>query len=728
MAKRTVSAAGTRVKLANKARAKGRNKRPVKRLQSTRTPRKARQTRDTAAPAAQTASGTRHRLASESNDSDDDDVQDQGLASYERRIRPDFHNLATQDMEDMTDELPAEPATRAISASEAPAKVSLRPKPLIDLIVGRRRMIMEYRGLVGGICVAVIANPERNVKRLKALIALLDLRKEDAIFKLAFLKLQSLVAYSLLEVFRDILPSYRLKEDDGSRLEKRLKKETRELQEYEATLLKDYRTYLNKLQRMSECVKKKKSSSFYDAALTGDAGSKEKIAVVGTRCLCNLMLANTSFNYAQVIIESVVPLMSSRLQSLREVSFDSVVRLFREDKTGQVSMMAVKCAGKVIKAQKLAVHPLLLHSFLHLRIKEVTRREDGPDMKAVRERQRKQSKQERKQDKAMLKLRSELKEADAREDQNKKIALHTQILDQIFFVYFRFIKDFIELAEEDVAKNSAIMTPVLEGLGKFAHLINIDFFDDLIALLFRLVVCKRLSDIQMLFCLKTVFTILSGEGAAIAVDPQRFYARFYVSLLHFDVTNDDDSFVTALVECFDKMLLQRKRQVTLSRVLAFSKRLATITVQTSCKASAVCLFLLHSLLHQHSKADLLTDTEHFGSGTFQAEVEEPEFCNATAARLWELHLLRTHYDPCVGRFADTLLRRSHANASKRDFLSKTADQVYAEISSRNNLEHVFSDDLQAKLAGVKRRSCCRPHIADLDYRAIRTLLVQGERQ
>lgn len=51
-------------------------------------------------------------------------------------------------------------------------------------------------------------------------------------------------------------------------------------------------------------------------------------------------------------------------------------------------------------------------------------------------------------------------------------------MDKIFTVYFRILKQM---------SRTNLLAPVLEGLAKFAHLINIEFVDDLIKSLFNLV-------------------------------------------------------------------------------------------------------------------------------------------------------------------------------------------------------------------------------------------------
>ena len=53
----------------------------------------------------------------------------------------------------------------------------------------------------------------------------------------------------------------------------------------------------------------------------------------------------------------------------------------------------------------------------------------------------------------------------------------TEILKFVFVTYFRVLK---------TVGHSPLLSPVLEGLAKFAHLINVDFFNDLMAALHTL--------------------------------------------------------------------------------------------------------------------------------------------------------------------------------------------------------------------------------------------------
>ncbi|VDO27684.1 unnamed protein product [Heligmosomoides polygyrus] len=75
--------------------------------------------------------------------------------------------------------------------------------------------------------------------------------------------------------------------------------------------------------------------------------------------------------------------------------------------------------------------------------------------------------------------------------------------------------------------NVALLEPVLEGLSKFAHLLGVEFFEDIIYTMENLVENKNLRLLDQLYCINTVFVILSGDGQLLNVDPSRFYRSVY---------------------------------------------------------------------------------------------------------------------------------------------------------------------------------------------------------
>jgi len=69
---------------------------------------------------------------------------------------------------------------------------------------------------------------------------------------------------------------------------------------------------------------------------------------------------------------------------------------------------------------------------------------------------------------------------------------------------------------------------------RFAHCININFFQDLVSVIDRLIEEGNLGLREQLHCVQCIFTILSGQAAALNIDPYRFVHRnFSLSLYIF---------------------------------------------------------------------------------------------------------------------------------------------------------------------------------------------------
>lgn len=157
---------------------------------------------------------------------------------------------------------------------------------------------------------------------------------------------------------------------------------------------------------------------------------------------------------------------------------------------------------------------------------------------------------------------------------------------------------------------------------------------------------------EQLHCIQTVFTILSGQGEVLNIDPARFYTHLYKNLLHVNAGknhNDMESIITTL----EHVLIRRRKNITQLRYLAFLKRLMTLSLQILHNGSLSCLSIVKNAMQLNASLDILLDTEiKIGSGKFDPTVEEPEFSNANCTSLFELSLLRRHYHPTVVKLAN----------------------------------------------------------------------------
>uniref|UniRef100_A0A8I5NSL7 Nucleolar complex protein 3 homolog n=1 Tax=Papio anubis TaxID=9555 RepID=A0A8I5NSL7_PAPAN len=494
-------------------------------------------------------------------------------------------------------------------------------------LIERKKKLQEKKMHIAALASAILSDPESNIKKLKELRSMLMEQDPDVA-----VTVRKLVIVSLMELFKDITPSYKIRPLTEAEKSTKTRKETQKLREFEEGLVSQYKFYLENLEQMVKDWKQRKLKKSNVVSLKAYKG----LAEVAVKSLCELLVALPHFNFHNNIIVLIVPLMNDVSKSM-------------------------------------------LKTFLCLRIKEVEVKKDTEDINkpkkfmTFKEKRKSLSRMQRKWKKAEEKLERELREAEASESAEKKLKLHTETLNIVFVTYFRILKK---------AQRSPLLPAVLEGLAKFAHLINVEFFDDLLVVLHTLIESGDLSYQESLHCVQTAFHILSGQGDVLNIDPMKFYTHLYKTLfkLHAGATNEG---VEIVLQCLDVMLTKRRKQVSQQRALAFIKRLCTLALHVLPNSSIGILATTRILMHTFPKTDLLLDSESQGSGVFLPELEEPEYCNAQNTALWELHALRRHYHPIVQRFAAHLIAGAPSEGSgalKPELSRRSAAELFEAYS------------------------------------------------
>ncbi|XP_024120744.1 nucleolar complex protein 3 homolog isoform X2 [Oryzias melastigma] len=541
----------------------------------------------------------------------------------------------------------------------------------------RRRLrvqkLNQKKKIIAGLGAAIISDPFSNMKRVKELRGMM-METDPSVA----VSVRKLVMVSLMEIFKDIAPSYRIRPLTTDEKAVKVKKETQLLREFEEGLVSQYKFFLEDLEQVIKDWKQKKRKRSAAVGLHSYRG----LAQVAVRCLCELLVALPHFNFHNNIIIVLVPLMNEPARKVSELCCDAIRKLFQQDKVGGASLATVRVISGLVKSLNYNVRPEVLRTLLSLRIKEVEVKKDlestAPKKKFMTNKERKKnlSRMQRKWKKAEEKLEKELLEAEASESKQQKIKLHTETLNIVFLVYFRILKK---------AQKSVLLPVVLEGLANFAHLINMEFFDDLLNVLQNLIQSGDLTNRESLHCVQTVFTILSGQGDALNIDPLKFYSQVYKMLpqLNAGVQNDD---VIIVLRCLDSMLIRRRKQVTLQRAMAFVKRLSMLSLHVLPNASVGILAMNRAIMQAFPKCDFLLDNEVQGSGFYLPEVGEPEHCNAQNTALWELHLLQRHYHSVVRRFAAHLTRGAPSEGSAAlgaDLSRRSPPELFEDYSIKD---------------------------------------------
>ncbi|CAH2322087.1 nucleolar complex 3 homolog [Pelobates cultripes] len=563
-----------------------------------------------------------------------------------------------QDDEEMEVEEPAEAVTE-------------EPMPILsteELLIQRKVKLDQRKTQIATLASSILTDPENNIKKLKELRSML--MEQDSTVAVTVRKL---VMLSLMEVFKDITPSYRIRPLTEEEKSSRVKKDTQRIREFEEGLVSQYKFYLENLEQTLKDWKQMKVKKSEVVSVKAYKG----LAEVAVKCLCELMVSLSHFNFHNNIVVLVVPLINDKSKQISEICFEAVKKMLRQDKLGHTSLAAVKIISGLVKSHNYDVRPEVLNILLNLRIKEVEVKKDTEDIApkqkfmSYKEKKKNLSRMQRKWKKAEEKLEKELLEADASENKEKKLKLHTETLNIVFLTYFRILKR---------AQKSVLLPAVLEGLAKFAHLINIEFFDDLLKVLYTLIDSGDLNYRESLHCVQTAFNILSGQGDVLNIDPLKFYTHLYKTLLklHAGVNNDD---ILIALQCLEVMLAKRRKQVSQQRALSFLKRLSTLALHVLPDSCIGILSTNRGIMQTFPKTDILLDNESQGSGLYLPELDEPEYCNAQNTALWELHCLRRHYHPVVRIFAAHLCAGAPSEGS---------EGLRAELSRKSTVE-LFAD-------------------------------------
>ncbi|KAI8611094.1 nucleolar complex-associated protein-domain-containing protein, partial [Chytriomyces sp. MP71] len=481
---------------------------------------------------------------------------------------------------------------------------------------------------------ALIESPDNHMGNLKLMRQIAE-SPDPTIQKLGLL--------SQLTVYRDIVPGYRIRPLTDAEKTVQVSKDVKKIRDFEEAILSNYQAYLQQLetQLRRHCGER------------GDAN----VAVVAMQCMSELLTTLTHFNFRVNLLSAIVSKMGTRRPvQVGAIACNALCKLFDGDVSGEPSLEAVKLIARMIKNKEYKVDEVVLKTFLHLRLKDemaVTSEDDKGNKHRHKKEDKKRKKTEPHVSKKMRKivkadgeLESELKEAEAVVSAEEKQKNHSETLKFVFLTYFRILKN---------AEMSPLVPSVLEGLSHFGHLINVDFFADILSLLKKITVSQydqyadgtgSTSAKTALHCIVAALLLLSGQGEAVNIDLKDFNTSLYCQLMEKDsviVKRMSDVHSRSEIELVLMgldLLFCRKKQIQVDRAAAFIKRLATVSLHLKPNAVLACLSLQRALLVKHTRLQQLLDPEErLGTGVYKPYLDDAELCNPYATNLWELTFL-----------------------------------------------------------------------------------------
>ncbi|KAG6405162.1 hypothetical protein SASPL_132748 [Salvia splendens] len=535
----------------------------------------------------------------------------------------------------------------------------------------------------------LLADPESNIRLLKEMLEL----SKDGDSTIVILGLKSLLA-----VFKDIIPGYRIRLPTEKEQEMKVSKDVKKMRFYESTLLSAYKAYVQKLVALQQ---------------------QTAYQLVATRCLCTLVAAVPHFNYRESLLAAVVKDISSQDDVIRKLCCSAVKSLFTNEGKhgGEVTVEAVRRIAELVKSHNCQLHPDSLEVFLSLSFDEDLGKPERSDMdkkakyknfkkrKGSDESNQKPENDRKKSRKEMMsKTREEVnadyKAVSSDQDPQERRKMQSQTLSAVFQTFFRVLKHTVQPKSEGSVNGAfgshPLLDPCLNGIGKFAHLIDLDFMADLMQCLRKLAgngnksadssenSSCQLTVSERLRCCIVAFKVMRNNLDALNVDLQEFFIQLYNLILEYQPGRDDGDLLAEAL----KIMLCDERQHDMQRAAAFIKRLATFALCFRPAESMAALVTVKHLLQKNAKCRNLLENDAGGGSVagaiakFQPQVLDPNLCGALASVLWELNLLMKHYHPSVSSIAATI-STMNANTNQVFRVHASPQQAYTELLKEN---------------------------------------------
>lgn len=571
---------------------------------------------------------------------------------------------------------------------------------------------------------ALLGEPERQLRRQMPILLELVADLDVQVAKLSML--------SIFAVMRDVIPAYKIRpQHEREKDDVVQSKEVKQLWAHENALLKAYQSYLKVLLK---AFKGQKDAPKSKSALT--------LGRTGAKCLASLVTALPHFNFSGDILQVVVPGIANKDEEIKRECAGAISALVKDGLTsaesGQAAVEATQLLADFVRRRDCTgVPPEVVSCLMEFTFPDIISAEDLADAKRSRKSKKKKSKRKGKDERDVSRA---FKEAQAVIDKDTRRHQQSVVLEAMFEMYFRVLKTADaglkavqghasqrrHWSQARFQKRFPLLAPTLQGLAKFAHLISIDYFQDIITTLEDILESPCVPHDIRCRCLLTASEIAKGQGESLSlnVDRAALYKELYkamYSTMEIPLEDDDQTLPhllshrtfhdgypgsalsppvpfdetppVLLAKVLDDMLLDSRRTLDIHRQAAFTKRAATIALQATDSGLALTmLYVIYRMLKRYPKLrSMIEDDEGAGPSTsfyaamLQKTCTSVEFADqdpsihegALYTPLWELSILAEHhFNPGVRKAAEFVSLMS-VTAARAAATGETGEQAHA---------------------------------------------------
>lgn len=284
----------------------------------------------------------------------------------------------------------------------------------------------------------------------------------------------------------NLIPGYKIaktvEQEDGSN--QRKQKEVYNIQRLEHEVLTQYEHFLQLLRKL------------YNK-------SHPEQQALGSRLCARLIQSSApDFNDSEVLLGLAVNFANCKSLRVSQPCLQALSTLLDGQMVSDATESVVSALLTIVRKKSYAINPKVLNILLHVRVAMVdVHREDITEEKAKNKKLNKEDKE----------LGRKMQKSKARRDRAELAAKQTRIIHRIFVIYLRIIESSKTCATHHQTK---ILAPTLEGLVKFAPLVNLELYHQLVEALKDLVQDESTSVTTRLHALIAVASLAQRDSTA----------------------------------------------------------------------------------------------------------------------------------------------------------------------------------------------------------------------
>ncbi|ORC92992.1 putative condensin subunit 1 [Trypanosoma theileri] len=491
----------------------------------------------------------------------------------------------------------------------------------------------------------------------------------------------------------DVIPGYKISatlEDEDGAQGGRKQKEVYQVQKLEHEVLAQYEHFLQLLRRLQRKTHPEQQA-------------------LGSRLCAQLVSHASEFNHADKLLSLAVDFANAKSTRVAQPALKALSELLDGQMVSDATESIVSAILNIVRRQSYAMNPKLLNLLLHIRVALVDiHRRDLTEEKAKNKRLKKEDKE----------LARQMQKSKARRDRAEVAVKQGRILHRVFVIYLRIMEASKSCSQHHQTK---ILAPTLEGLVKFAPLVNVELYHQLLTALKDLVNDETTSVTTKLHALVAVASLAQRDATAAAgdwrVDLSYFHEVLFRCLIDaLDIpksdtakapeekedSNDQDdavsqgssssagslssqafsiansmaqadfvqsnasrewTFRVGLVLRAVDLLVLTQKHLPISRVTAIVRRITQAIPSCPPHIALALLALNHRLILRYPAVGGIviggSDNVIGGRGAYNPMALQTVTSNADSSFTWELSLLTKSYHPTLRHVSEVFCRHFH---------------------------------------------------------------------